>query len=324
MKKISTFLFLSSLFLFANAQKSDVVFFSEEGLKFRVFITGSLQNQAFESQVKVTDLSQEFINVRFEFEGGKEQPITSNVALASGKEVVYMLKRSNKGKLVCRYYSEADKGIDHTYDSAPVVVFNPTGNTTTTPSVNVQADDGQETLTTTTTVKTTVNQPIKSKENVNINMSVPGVNVNMTMPNINMEIEENQSTTVTTTKTTTTTTSRPQMNTTTTPPAQPAVVGDCATTMTATTFESAKKNITSQSFEESKLKVAKQVIKSNCMNVKQVKQVLAMFSFEESKLDFAKFAYRYTTDKPNYFELNSAFSFSSSVDELNEFLESQQ
>jgi hypothetical protein len=45
-----------------------------------------------------------------------------------------------------------------------------------------------------------------------------------------------------------------------------------------------------------------------------------MLSFESTRLDFAKFAYTYTLDKENYYMVNNAFSFSSSVAELNNFI----
>jgi len=47
------------------------------------------------------------------------------------------------------------------------------------------------------------------------------------------------------------------------------------------------------------------------------------FTFEDTKLQFAKFAYGRTFDIGNYFVVNNAFDFSSSVDELNAFIATQ-
>ncbi len=41
----------------------------------------------------------------------------------------------------------------------------------------------------------------------------------------------------------------------------------------------------------------------------QVKEIMGVFSFENTKLDFAKAAYSYVYDKQNYYELSDAFSF---------------
>ena len=66
--------------------------------------------------------------------------------------------------------------------------------------------------------------------------------------------------------------------------------------------------------------MAKQVVSDRCVTVDQVKGVMQLFSFEESKLDFAKFAYDHTYDLSNYYKLNDAFTFESSVDDLSTFL----
>ena len=86
-------------------------------------------------------------------------------------------------------------------------------------------------------------------------------------------------------------------------------------------FSSALGTIRGQSFEETKLNTAKQIAGSNCLSTGQITQICQLFSFEESKLDFAKFAYNNCTDPRSYFKVNNVFSFSSSSDELNQFLQ---
>lgn len=85
-------------------------------------------------------------------------------------------------------------------------------------------------------------------------------------------------------------------------------------------FASAKASISSKSFEDSKLTLAKQIAASNHLTSKQVKEIMQLFSFEDSKLDFAKYAYKFVYDPNNYYIVNDAFTFSSSIDELNEFI----
>ena len=48
---------------------------------------------------------------------------------------------------------------------------------------------------------------------------------------------------------------------------------------------------------------------------------MAAFGFEETKLEFAKYAYDFCTEKNKYYMVGDKFSFSSSKDELNEYLE---
>lgn len=90
--------------------------------------------------------------------------------------------------------------------------------------------------------------------------------------------------------------------------------------MSTEDFASAKASISSKSFEDSKLTLAKQIAASNHLTSKQVKEIMQLFSFEDSKLDFAKYAYKYVYDPNNYYIVNDAFKFSSSIDELNEFI----
>ena len=45
-----------------------------------------------------------------------------------------------------------------------------------------------------------------------------------------------------------------------------------------------------------------------------------LFSFEDSKLDFAKYCYGYTYDLGNYYMVNDAFDFESTIEELNNYI----
>jgi hypothetical protein len=91
--------------------------------------------------------------------------------------------------------------------------------------------------------------------------------------------------------------------------------------MDQTSFNNAKNSINSKSFEDSKLTLAKQVTKSNCMTAAQIKEVMGLFSFEETKLDFAKYAYDFCYNQGNYYEVNDGFGFESTIEELNQYLE---
>ena len=56
------------------------------------------------------------------------------------------------------------------------------------------------------------------------------------------------------------------------------------------------------------------------MTAGQVKDMMSVFSFEGTKLDFAKFAYGRTYDIGNYYMVNDAFTFSTSISDLNEYI----
>ncbi|HIE16024.1 MAG TPA: DUF4476 domain-containing protein, partial [Bacteroidales bacterium] len=96
----------------------------------------------------------------------------------------------------------------------------------------------------------------------------------------------------------------------------------CPVPMLPQDFQSAKQTIASKSFEDSKLAIAKQIVNSNCLTSGQVRDLLRLFDFEDTKLQFAKYCYGYTYDLGNYYKVNDAFEFESSIDELNKYIES--
>ena len=99
--------------------------------------------------------------------------------------------------------------------------------------------------------------------------------------------------------------------------------GPCDSPMPESDFNSALASMQSKSFEDSKLTLAKQFTKANCVSADQVKRVMQKFTYEETKLDYAKFAYPYCLDQPSYYKVNDAFEFELTIEELNEFIERQ-
>lgn len=85
-------------------------------------------------------------------------------------------------------------------------------------------------------------------------------------------------------------------------------------------FNEAKQTIKRLSFDDTRLSTAKGIIYSNPMTAEQVCEICKLFSFDQSKLEFAKYAYEYTIDQNNYFKVNKVFSFSSSAEELNQYI----
>lgn len=78
----------------------------------------------------------------------------------------------------------------------------------------------------------------------------------------------------------------------------------------------------SQSFDSNKLVEAKKYAAASSLSAQQIKEIAAKFTFDDSRLEFAKAAYTTCWDKANYFLLKSAFSFSSNYDELQDYIES--
>ena len=151
--------------------------------------------------------------------------------------------------------------------------------------------------------------------NVDVNMNMGGMGVDM---NVNM----NETYTETHTTTTTTTTSNGGGST---APDHYVMRGyggaiGCPWPMSDDQFSDALKSVSSKSFDDEKATVAKQITGSNCLTVEQAKTMMMELSFDSAKLEYAKFVYDKTFDIGNYYKLNDAFDFSSSVDDLNEYI----
>lgn len=317
-------LFLLSLTLGSMAQiASSVVVFSQEGEKFFVIVDGIRQNDAPQTNVKVTGLTNPNYMLRVIFEDETLPPINQNVMTRDAdnipNDVTYVIKKNNKGAYVLRVNSFApatgNMVAEPNQYAAPL---NLQGTVVT--GANVQ------TQTITTTVDNTVVNPNGAALNVNVTDPATGENVNMNM-NVSMNVgavQTQSSMTTTTVTTTTTTTGDPVL----VEPVRPdhyvmqgysGPIG-CPWPMNEADYAAAQQTIQSKSFESDKLTIAKQVLGSNCMTSDQVKWVMGTFSFEDSKLDFAKFAYGHVYDPGNYYRVNDAFTFSSSIDELNEYI----
>ena len=78
--------------------------------------------------------------------------------------------------------------------------------------------------------------------------------------------------------------------------------------------------IQKESFENTKLTIAKQATGQNVLCTDQIKQICQLFSFDANKLEYAKFAYRSCADPQNYYIITTIFSFDASKEELMKFI----
>ncbi|MDD2634151.1 MAG: DUF4476 domain-containing protein [Bacteroidales bacterium] len=83
-------------------------------------------------------------------------------------------------------------------------------------------------------------------------------------------------------------------------------------------FSKIKSEIRKESFSTAKLEVAKRLVKQyECIGSAQVKDLLPLFSLETDKIDFAKFAYPFTTDPKNYNLVRDYFTSQSGKNAIN-------
>ena len=284
------------------AQGSSITIFSEDGDKFFLLLNGQKQNNVAMANVRIDGLTQPYYKAKIVFEDNAKAAVDKNIPVNDPStnapaDVVYKIKNKD-GEMKLRYFSAQPVQPNYT-PPADVYVMHYGQEAPPPPAAN--------TVTQTTVTTTQVNP------NASMNVSAPGVSISVNVPDVNM----NATTTQTTVTRTTTTSSSESNYSQPQPAAQPA---GCQYPMDFGSFKSAKETIQKASFEDTKLSTAKSILASNCVSTEQVMTICKLFSFEASKLDFAKFAYGKTTDKGNYFKVGSIFDFDASKTDLNDFI----
>ena len=323
---IFTTVFLLSI-LAVLGQKSNLVVFSEDGEKFTLSLNGAEQNIEPSKYIKLTDLAPGYYKLNIIFNDVSIGEIKKGISLNAGMETTTMIKQKSGNVYILRYQGEnpissTGQSIENNQASSIHTV-----QTTSEPGISSSTTVTEST--TITTSGTGQAQPVS--ENINMNVSVGDESASLSI-NVNANVSEGSSGTVASTYSSTTTTT----STTTSSSGQSGESSysetnqlsgyngqtGCNYPMTDSDFNEAKQSIASKTFEDSKLQIAKQIAKANCLLASQVKQIMQLFEYEDSKLDFAKYAYKYTYDQNNYCKVNDAFEYELTIEELNEYIES--
>lgn len=86
-------------------------------------------------------------------------------------------------------------------------------------------------------------------------------------------------------------------------------------------------SIRRENISDNRMRVAKNITRNfNCFSVEQVRGIVKLFNFDEQRLEIAKYLYEYTSieERRQYFMVANEFSFSSTREELQEFINSQR
>lgn len=342
------------------AQSSTVTFFTQDGEKIWVVVNGEKKNKEPLTKVVIENLTAQNYKFKVLFQDDKIPSLDKTVYTRDVDNKyhnsTYTIRKDTKGsKYVIRLNSDEVVTTTTTTTTTPANT-----NTTTTTTINSQPQNQTNTQTYNQTTTTTSGNPqnMNMGVGVNVNETENGVDMNINMGGVNVNTSAsgndngmNSSTNMnigganttnstitssTTTTTTTTTSSNSNLNNNQNNQVNPKPIKQqqtyvmqgysgpvgCPWPMAEGSFATAKQSISSKSFEDSKLTIAKQIAGSNCLLCSQVKEIMMLFSFEDSRLEFAKLAYKHTFDIGNYFQLNDAFKFESSIDDLNQFINS--
>ncbi len=107
------------------------------------------------------------------------------------------------------------------------------------------------------------------------------------------------------------------------PPPPPPPVEAYTGAVSSEKFAEIVSAIKSQTVESYKVEKGKSIVKKHMFTSKQVAEMCNLFKIESYKLDFAKFAYDYTVDKDNYFNVGKTFKIASYSRELDEYIDAK-
>ncbi len=91
-------------------------------------------------------------------------------------------------------------------------------------------------------------------------------------------------------------------------------------TMTGEKMNGLKTKVSAKTTDTQKLALLKEELKDEKLNTDDIADMMDWFSFEASKVEFAKWAYPQVVDKEYYGDLDGKFSYKSSQDDFNNFL----
>ncbi|NOS85656.1 MAG: DUF4476 domain-containing protein [Ignavibacteria bacterium] len=85
-------------------------------------------------------------------------------------------------------------------------------------------------------------------------------------------------------------------------------------------YKDLKSTINNRNFESYNSTIVKTAIDNNFFTAEQIVELLRYFTFEDTKLDIAKYSYKKVCDTKNFFKVYDMFDFESSVTELKNYI----
>ena len=355
---MKTICLFSVLFTFAalNAQ-SNLSIFNNNGQSFYVVLNGIRQNSKPETNVQVAQIKNGSYAVKVIFADGKTPDIDKNFMIDAPYDITArIIFKKGKGKLQLMG-QEPTHGViqeavvfrptDAASYSDAVVVNTQTTPVQTSTTIQTPPNTATQTLNTNTTTTTTTTTGTVPDENVNLNMnlSVGGVNVNLNANASATGLGTGATITETTTSSSTTTTqTNNQVNTNIQLNGNTQVVQNqqnqqnaqhqqviaqvqqaplsnrvnCTKTMNR--LEAFKAELQDQSFEEDRLEALQLELKSTCLTTAQAEQLIDLFTFDENRLEVAKYLSDRLTDRDNAGALAKKLTFDSSKMEYRRYI----
>lgn len=349
----TTFFLLLLLMASSLFAQTNLSIFNNNGQPFYIVLNGIRQNSKPETNVQVGQIKNGSYAVKVIFADGKTPDIDKNFMIDAPYDITArIIFKKGKGKLQLMgqesthgviqeavVYRPTDAAV---YSDAVVVNSIPTQNTTT---IQTPPNTTIQTSHTTTTTGTIPDENV----NLNMNLSVGGVNVNLNANTSGTGV--GTGTTVTETTTTSSSTISSSSSTTTltqglpnqtnsqvvqqvnqnpnlqtnsnTNQAQTQVQTQGHTvncTQTMNRLDAFKAELQDQSFEDDRLQALKLALNKTCLTTAQAEQLIDLFTFDENRLEVAKYLSDRLTEPQSAGSLAKKLTFDSSKMEYRRYI----
>ena len=311
------------ILLFLNtalfAQTSNAILFTENGEKFTIILNGVRQNNQPSTNVEIIGLNAEFYKLKVIFSNSAIGERNFNLYINSGSETTYSIRKNNKGEYVIRIVSEVPIAQASVSPSSQIVV-----NYNENPAAASQTGVIKSTSTSeTATVESVVNnENLSIEKREHLKDSIGKINRRTSGIDTGTGCDEIICVVVVVCTTVVLILSVP-IRSASYVPGYTGPIG-CPQPMNDDEFKELKATIASKTFEDTRMTIAKQWLNDRCVIATQVKDLTMLFTFENNRLLFAKYAYEHTYDIGNYFKVNEAFTFDNTTQELNEYINSRK
>lgn len=319
MKK--TLLVLASLLLSVvsgvSQNTANLVIFSEDGDPFYAYVNGVKHNATPETNVKITGLMGN-LSIKIQFENQSLPQLKQAMVLEPGFEHTARIKRDMKQQLKLRYFGKVP--LDgNVYDNTTTTYNTAESNDGFNTATDDNSTNNQNLNTNTSIYTNSTNNGEKAV--VSINAGGVGVTIDVNQTGMNSDIKTTSTTTVSSYSSSQSSSNSRATQNVNTQYSDPAPQRNCTGAMSDASFAKMRESVESKPFSDTKMSTARVATKNACLSVRQIKQICSLFSMDDDRLTYAKFAYDYCVDKANYYQVSEVFSFSSTTDELNQFLE---
>lgn len=337
-------------------ESSTLTVFSEDGLLFNLLLNGVERNETPKANVKIEGLNQIYYSVKIDFKRKSKRSVEKKELVVRGSDggnvdIVYVLRKGKKGNSRLELYSVTP--IKTNSEVAAVSTPNKSKKNksievvTEPKTTEIRGGAAEASFKEGSRWEEEMKEGMDSKEleekakamleemkteTTTTNNGAKDVKI---VRDVDVKVEGNTKTTTTTTTTITTIGGYTQRDVhidvmTESVSKKPirgsldnktlSATGCRGASLTDHDFADSKTNIAEKSTEVEKLKIAKQIASIICLTSEQTKEIMFLFSEEDTKLEFAKFAYDRTSDTSNYNKVNAAFSQPETAEKLKAYM----